>query len=143
MARVSTYLNFPGTTEEAFNFYKQVFGTEFEGPIMRFSDLPAEAHAPGMSAADMNCIMNIALPILGGHILMATDALESTGRTVTVGNNTTISLEPDTKEDVDRLYAALSQGSTECVPPTQMPWGAYWSVCLDRFGIRWMISTSN
>lgn len=140
MARVSTYVNFPGNTEEAFNLYKSAFGTEFHGPIMRFGDMPPEAQAPGMSDAEKNMIMHIELPILGGHMLMATDVPPSMGREVSVGNNTTISLEPDTKEEVDRLFAVLSQGSTECVAPAQMPWGAYWGVCLDRFGIRWMFN---
>lgn len=142
MARVSTYLNFPGKTEEAFTFYKSAFGTEFVGPIMRFGDMPAEAQAPGMSEAEKNMIMHIELPILGGHMLMGTDVPPSMGREVNVGNNTTISLEPDTTEEVDRLYAQLSQGSVECVTPMQMPWGAYWGVCLDRYGIRWMFTVN-
>lgn len=142
MARVSTYVNFQGKTEEAFKFYGSAFGTEIQGPVMRFGDMPPAAQAPIMSDDDKNKIMHMELPILGGHMLMATDMLESMGHEVKVGNNTTIHLEPDTKEEVDRLYAHLSQGSTECVAPMQMPWGAYWGVCLDQFGIRWMFTAN-
>ena len=143
MARVSTYVNFLGKTEEAFNFYKEAFGTEIHGPVMRFGDMPPEAQAPNLTDAEKNMIMHIELPILGGHMLMATDMVESMGHELKVGNNTTINLEPDTKEDADRLYAHLSQGSVECVAPMQMPWGAYWGVCLDRYGIRWMFNVND
>jgi PhnB protein len=142
MARVSIYLNFMGNTEEAFNFYKKVFKTEFSTPIIRMKDIPAQ---PGMSElpeAEKNKVMHVALPILGGTEIMATDMLESMGHKLIEGNNVTISLSPDTKEEADRLYKELSQGGTDGVAPHDEFWG-YWGTCKDRFGIRWMFNVSN
>lgn len=139
MAKVNIYLNFMGNTEEAFNLYKSVFKTEFSSPIYRMGDTPPMEGAPQLSEAEKNKIMHVALPILDGTQLMGTDMLESMGHKLTVGNNTTISLELDSKEEADRIYNALAQGSTECVAPHDEFWG-YWGVCLDRFGIRWMFN---
>lgn len=137
MAGVSTYLNFMGNTLEAFEFYRDVFGTEFRGPVLRNGDMPGMPDT--MTEADLQGIMHIELPILGGHVIMATDMLESMGHELKIGNNTTINLEPDTREETERLYARLSEGSTECAPLSDMPWGL-WGTCLDRFGIRWMFN---
>jgi len=142
MAKVSIYLNFQGKAEEAFNFYKSVFKTEWASPIMRMGDMPQTEGIPQLSADDKNKVMHTELRILGGTIIMGTDMLESMGQKVRIGNNTTINLEPDTKEEADRLYNALSQGGTENVAPHNESWG-YWGVCLDRFGIRWMFNVSN
>jgi PhnB protein len=139
MASVATYLNFMGNTEEAFTFYKEVFGTDFQGPMMRLGDGPAGPGSPALTEAEQRMIMHIELPILGGHVLMGTDMLESMGHQLRVGNNTTISLMIDTREETERLYGLLSQGSTEAAPLSDMPWG-YWGVCLDRFSIRWMFN---
>jgi len=140
MSRVSTYLNFMGNTEEAFEFYRTAFGTEFAGPMMRMGDMPADPSAPELSDAEKRMIMHIELPILGGHVLMATDMLPSMGHQLRIGNNTTVHLEPDSRAETDRLYAALSEGGTDCSGLHEMFWGAYWGTCLDRFGIRWMFS---
>lgn len=142
MARVSTYLNFMGDTEEAFAFYRSVFGTEYAGPILRMGDLPAQPGMPELPPEVRQLIMHIELPILAGHVLMGTDMVASMGHELRVGNNVTILLEPDSRADADRLYAALSEGSTEGSPMAEMFWGAYWGTCLDRFGIRWMFSHS-
>ena len=85
-------------------------------------------------------VLHVELPILAGHVIMGTDMLESMGHEVRIGNNTTISLELDSREEADRLFAALSNGGGEKAEMQDMPWGAYWGVCLDRFGIRWMFS---
>lgn len=138
MARVSTYLNFPGNTEEAFNFYRELFGTEFLGPILRMGDTGPDG--PPLTDAEKNLIMHIELPILGGHVIMATDLLESMGHALRIGNNTTINLEPDTLEETQRLYDALAEGGSDHNPLQQMFWGAHWGTCLDRFGIRWMFN---
>lgn len=143
MARVSTYLNFMGNTEEAFNFYRTLFGTEFSGPIARMGDVPPGPGAPQLNDAEKKMIMHMELPILAGHVLMGTDMVESMGHKLRVGNNTTIMLEPDTREEADRLYRGLAEGSTEGMPMTDMFWGAYWGTCLDRFGIRWMFNVNN
>jgi PhnB protein len=140
MARVSTYLNFMGTTEEAFRFYASVFGTEITEPIMRLTDGPAMPGAPELSEAEKNLVMHIEVPILCGHVLQGTDVLASMGHTVVPGNNVTISLEPDTRAETMQLFEALSAGSTDAMPPQEMFWGALWGTCVDRYGIRWMFN---
>ena len=144
MAHVSIYLNFMGNAEEAFNFYKKVFGTEFSAPIARMGDFPPPPGAPALPEADKKKVMHVALPIIGGTQIMATDMLESMGHKLIVGNNTTISLNLDSKVEADRIYNALSQGgdAKQCVAPHDEFWG-YWGVCLDKFGIRWMFNVSN
>ena len=110
MARVSTYLNFPRTTEEAFTFYQSVFGGEFVGGISRFGDIPPQEGAPQIAEEDKNLVMHVVLPILGGHMLMGTDAPESMGFSVANGNNVYINLEPDTREETERLFEMLLYG---------------------------------
>lgn len=141
MARVSTYLNFDGRSEEAFAFYAEVFGTEPAAPIVRFADMPASPDAPALADEERQKVMHAELPILAGHVLMATDMLESLGHRVRVGNNVTINLEPDSRQEADRLYGALSDGGDEGSGMQEVPWG-YWGSCLDRFGIRWMFNVA-
>lgn len=143
MATTSTYLNFSGGTEEAFNFYKSVFGTEFEGGVMRHGDVPLPEGAPALSDADKNLVMNVALPILGGHLLMGTDVPESMGFTVSQGNNIYISLHPDTRAEAGRLFAALSAGGKVEQEMEEMFWGDYFGSLVDKFGVQWMIDTSS
>jgi len=142
MSRVSTYLNFMGDTEEAFAFYGSVFGTEPSVPIMRMGDMPAPPGAPELAEHERSLVMHVELPILDGHVLMGTDMLESMGHTLRIGNNTTLNLEPDSKEEAERLFAALSEGGSDTVGLDPMPWGSLWGVTLDRFGIRWMFNVS-
>lgn len=142
MANVSIYLNFMGNAEEAFNHYKKVFKTEFTAPIMRMRDIPAQPGMPELSESEGNKVMHAALPILGGTEIMATDMLESMGHRLIEGNNMTISLNPDSKEEADRLFIELSEDGVECVAPHDEFWG-YWGTCKDRFGIRWMFNVSN
>ena len=139
MASTAIYLNFQGNTEEAFNLYKKVFGTEFSTPFMRFKDIPPRDGMPPLPEADKNKVTHVSLPILGGVQLMGTDMLESLGQKLVEGNNFTINLSPDTKEEADRMYSDLSAGSTEGVAPHDEFWG-YWGTCKDRFGIRWMFN---
>ena len=138
MARVSTYLNFPGTAEEAFAFYGADFGTEPSVPLQRFGDVPG----PELPEEERGKVLHVELPILAGHVIMATDMLGSLGQEVKVGNNTTLNLEPDTTEEADRLYAALSEGGADGTGLQPMPWGSYWGTCLDRFGVRWMFNVA-
>jgi len=142
MASVSIYLNFAGNAEEAFNSYKKIFRTEFSAPIIRMGDMPTPPGMPEFSETDKTKVMHVALPILGGVQIMATDMLESLGHKLIEGNNVTISLNPDTKEEADRLYSELSQGGSEGVAPHDEFWG-YWGTCKDKFGIRWMFNISN
>ena len=107
MAAVNTYLNFPRGTEEAFNFYKSIFGGEFLGDISRFGEIPPSEHMPPLSDEEKNMVMHMALPIFNGHILMGSDAPESMGFKVNFGNNVYISLHPDTREETKRLFEAL------------------------------------
>ena len=139
MASVSIYLNFAGNAEQAFNHYKKVFRSEFSTPPMRVKDMPSRPGAPPIPENEKNKITHVALPILGGIQIMATDLLESMGHKLIEGNNFTISLNPDTKEEADRLYNELSAGGSEGVTPHDEFWG-YWGTCKDRFGIRWMFN---
>lgn len=143
MAKVSTYLNFPRETEEAFNFYKQVFGTEFEGEINRFSSIPPQDGQPPLSEEDKNLVMHVALPILGGHVLMGTDAPESMGFKVNPGNNVYINLQPDTREETEKLFKALSEGGKVEMELQEQFWGDYFGSLVDKFGINWMFNCSS
>jgi PhnB protein len=140
MARVSTYLNFPRNTEEAFNFYKSVFGGEFEGGISRFVDIPPSDEMPPLAEADKNLVMHISLPLLGGHRLMGTDAPESMGFKVNFGNNVYITLEPDSREETKRLFDKLSVGGQVEMELQDMFWGDYYGSCTDKYGVRWMFN---
>ena len=140
MARVSTYLNFAGNTEEAFLFYKSVFQTEFVSPFMRFGDSPPCPGAPPLSPEQAKLVMHVGLPLLGGHVLMGTDAPESMGFKLNQGNNVYLNLEPDTRAETDRLFAALGAGGIVEQALQEMFWGAYWGCLTDRFGIRWMFN---
>lgn len=140
MARVSTYLNFPGNTEAAFKFYQTVFGGEFTGGIQRFDSAPVPEGAPALSEEDKQLILHIELPIIGGHVLMATDAPASMGFTVTTGNNMHINLELDSKEETKRLYEALAEGGKVTMELQNMFWGAYFGSCVDKYGVSWMLN---
>jgi PhnB protein len=141
MARTSTYLNFSRNTEEVFNFYKSIFGGEFSGNgVARFGDFPPPPGAPQLAEEDKNLIMHIELPILGGHVLMATDAPESMGFKVNAGNNVHIMLEPDSKEETKKLFEAISAGGEITMALQDMFWGAYYGTCTDKFGIQWMFN---
>lgn len=140
MSKVSIYLNFQGNTEEAFNFYKSVFQTEFVGPIMYNKDVPKSGDMPALPENELGKVMHVCLPILGGTQIMGTDMLESMGHKLKIGNNVSINLEPDTRKETERLFQALSEGGSDVFPLTDMFWGAYWGCCLDRFGIRWMFN---
>jgi PhnB protein len=142
MSRVSTYLNFDGTAEEAFGYYASVFGTEPVGDIIRMGDMPPGPGVAELSDDDKKLVMHIEMPILAGHALMATDIVPSMGQELRIGNNTTINVEPDTRDEADRLYAALSDGGSDSTAMQEMPWG-YWGCTLDRYGIRWMFNVMN
>src|SRR2546423_2464573 len=112
MTTVNPYLNFNGNTEEAFNFYKSVFGGEFI-VLQRFKDTP---EGDKMSAGDREKIMHVALPIGQGTVLMATDALESMGQKLTVGNNFYLTIGPESEEEADKLFKTLSAGGQITMP---------------------------
>ena len=138
MASVSTYLNFRNESEAVLNFYASVFGTEIQG-IMHHGDVPGAE----LSDDDKNLVMNAALPILGGHMLMTSDIPQSMGMELTTGNNVQITLHPDTRAEADRLYAALSEEGRPGTPMQEMFWGDYYGELVDQFGIHWLINCSS
>ena len=103
------------------------------------SAMGGAADGPRPTEAERDLIMHIELPILADHVLMGTDMLESMGHQLRIGNNVTINLEPDSRSETERLYAALSEGGSESTGLMEQPWG-YWGCTLDRYGIRWMFN---
>jgi PhnB protein len=141
MARTSTFLNFSYHTEEAFNFYKTVFATEFTAPgIRRMGDIPPQEGALALSDELKNLVMHVELPITGGHILMGTDAPEQMGFMVTFGNNVHINLEPDTREEANKLFNGLSADGKITMELQDMFWGALFGSCTDKFGVHWTVN---
>lgn len=136
MAAINPYLNFLGNTEEAFNFYKSVFGGEF-AMIQRFKDTP---ESDKLSAEEQNKLMHIALPIGNGNVLMGTDALESMGHTLTVGNNFSLSISADSKEEAEKIFNGLAEGGDVEMAMQDTFWGAYFGMTADKFGIKWMVN---
>ena len=137
MAKLNTYLNFAGNTEEAFNFYKSVFGGKFTS-VVRFKDMPMEG--VNIPKEDKNKIMHIGLPIGKDNVLMATDTLESLGQKLVHGNNVYISVHPKSKEEADRIFNALSKGGKIEMPIAYQPWGDYYGSFKDKFGVQWMVN---
>ena len=135
MASVSTYLNFKGRTEKAFEHYRSVFKTEYAGPIHRVGDVVAPKPGEERTEEEKRRIAHMALPLLGGHLLMGTDVPN-----VVEGNNVSIYLVPDARAEADRLFAALSDGGKVIMPMADMFWGSYFGQLIDRFGVQWLIS---
>jgi len=141
-ARVCTYLNFDGKTEEAFLFYRKVFNSEFLGKgIERFEDIPASTESwPPVAESVKRMVLHVELPITGGHILMGTDAPKEMGFKLATGNNMHICIEPDSREEADRLFDELSEGGRVNMPMADMFFGAYFGEFTDKYGINWMIN---
>ncbi len=143
-ARSSSYLNFNGNTEEAFNFYKSVFKTEFSGKGMqRFEDVSGNEGAPPMDDSFKKLIIHVELPITGGHTIMATDAPESMGFKLVTGNNMHINVEPESREETYRLFNELSAGGKVDMEMQDMFFGALFGSCTDKYGINWMFTYSS
>ncbi len=140
MASVSTYLNFDGKTEEAFEFYKSVFGTEYIGGIFRMGDMPPQEGMEPVPEHLKNLVMNVQLPITGGHLLMGTDTVSEWGHELKPGNNVSIMLHAESRQDADRLFAELSAGGSVQMPMADQFWGDYYGALADSFGIQWMIA---
>ena len=136
--QMNPYLNFNGNSEEAFTFYKSVLGGDF-AVVMRFSD---SLECGGMTEADKNKVMHIALPIGESGMLMASDTVEAMGQKLNPGNNFYISLSPNSRDEADHIFGGLSDGGKVEMPLTDMPWG-YWGCFADKFGIQWMVNVSN
>lgn len=136
MAKLHPYLNFDGQAEEAFNFYKSVFGGEFI-TLQKMSDVPDSDTIP---ENERNRVMHVALPINEHTILMASDCLPSAGHEVREGNNMYISINTESREEADRLFNGLSAGGTIEMPMEDMFWGDYFGSFKDKFGIQWMVN---
>ena len=135
MAQINPYINFNGNAEEAFNFYKSVFGGEF-AQIMRFKDL-ASPEFP-VAENEANKIMHIALPI-GKNVLMANDVPEILGRVNENENRSKISISAESKEEANKLFNGLSEGGKVEMTIADSPWGSYFGMFRDKFGIEWMV----
>ncbi|MFI5300391.1 MAG: VOC family protein [Polyangiales bacterium] len=136
MKLVHVYLNFPGTTEAAFRFYAGVFGTKIE-MMQTFGDTP---FAGNVADSVKGKIMHAQLPLTPAVHLMASDAVEGIGRPLSVGNNFHVSIVADDKAEADRVFTALSTGGAVTMPIANAPWGPYFGMCVDRFGVQWMVS---
>ena len=135
MAQINPHINFNGNAEEAFNFYKSVFGGEF-AKIIRFKELSSPEFPVAENEA--NKIMHIALPI-GKNILMANDVPESMGRTNENENRSKISISAESKEEADKLFNGLSEAGKIEMPITDSPWGSYFGMFRDKYGIEWIV----
>jgi PhnB protein len=135
MPIINPYINFNGNAEEAFNFYKSVFGGEFQ-KIVRFKELES-AEFP-VSESEANKIMRIVFPI-GGNVLIANDVPESLGRVNENENRSKIAISAETKEEADRLFNGLSIGGAVEMPMDESPWGTYFAMFRDKYGIEWTV----
>lgn len=134
MTAVNPYLNFGSNCEEAFNFYKSVFGGDFL-TVMKFKDMPFDQ----MDEKEGEKIMHVALPIGQGTILMGSDTPTGMG-TATIGTNFSIAITPDSKEEASKLFNGLSAGGQITMPLDDAPWGAYFGMLTDKFGVQWMVN---
>lgn len=139
MAHTSTYLHFSGNAEEAFNFYKAAFGTEFVDPIERMGDLPAHPGQPELSVEERNQVASVKLPITGGHLLVGNDAPAWMG-TLVHGNAMDIGIELDTHAEAERIFTALSEGANVEFPFQEMSPGNAFGSLVDKFGTQWLVS---
>jgi PhnB protein len=139
MTTLNVYLTFAGNCEEAFNFYKSVLGGDF-AYVGRFKDMPPSDNCPPVPEEDKEKIMHISLPVSKETVLMGSDSSEAFGQVTTQGNNFSLSVNADSKEEVDRIFAGLSEGGQVTMPADKTFWGAYFGMFVDKFGIQWMVS---
>ena len=137
--KLNTYLHFDDNCREAFEFYRSVFGGEFDA-MLTFADGPDDM--PPLPANERNRIMHVSLPV-GGGVLMGSDSCSAFGPPPNAGNNFSISISTESREETDRVFAALSDGGNVEMEPQDMFWGSYFGMCTDRFGISWMLSNES
>lgn len=138
MASINPYLIFNGQCEEAFNFYKSIFGGEFPY-IGRFGEMPSDdPNCPPLSEVDKNRIMHVSLPIENGFLLYGSDSVST--EEVTIGNNFSISINANSRNEADKIFNGLSNGGTIKMPMQNTFWGAYFGMFVDKFGIHWMMN---
>ena len=136
MAHINLYIHFNGNAEDAFTFYKSVFGGEFS-KIMRYKDLSSAEHP--IAERDGNRIMHIALPISKSNVLLGSDVLEMMGRVTENDNRNTISISAESREEADKLFNGLSAGGNIEMPITDGPFGSYFGMFADKYGVQWMV----
>lgn len=136
MAVINPYLTFDGNCEEAFDFYKSVFGGEF-ATVMRFGEMPEGSPVPEESA---NRVMHVALPIGGGTMLMGSDTMPGMGPAFTAGNNFSVAVGPENEDEAKQLFDGLSAGGTVTMPLNKTFWGVLFGMLTDKFGIQWMVN---
>ncbi|SFQ45206.1 VOC family protein [Parafilimonas terrae] len=139
MPKLNPYLNFDGKAEEAFTFYKSVFGGEFRGGVFKMGDAPGCENLP---EEEKNRVMHIALPV-GNDLLMASDIAPSMGHKLIEGNNNYVSIFPDSREEADKLFNGLSAGGQVEMPMADQFWGDYFGSFTDKYGVKWMINYSS
>lgn len=139
MAALNVYLNFNGNCEEAFLFYKSVFGGEFLY-VGRIKDMPPQEGMPPIPPDQGDKLMHISLMTGAGSTLMGCDVVGGWAQDYKPGNNFALSLNAESMEDADRLFAALSAGGKTTMPMAQTFWGSYFGMLTDKFGIAWMVS---
>lgn len=137
MAQINPYIHFNGNAEEAFEFYKSVFGGEY-AMVIRFKDMSCDSNHP-IPESEANKIMHIALPIGKNDVLMASDTPESMGKHNENETRSKISISAETKEEADRLFNGLSKDGKVEVPMADSPWGSYFGMFRDKYGIEWMV----
>jgi len=138
MASINIYLNFNGNCEEAFNFYKKVFGSEFE-TLSKFSEMPNDPNFV-IEEADKNKIMHVSMPINNGNVLMGSDTGGDWANNYKRGNNFSISINSNSKEEADKLFKELSKKGKILMPMNTTFWGSYFGMLIDQFEIQWMVS---
>lgn len=139
MATVNTYLTFNGNCEEAFEFYKSVFGNEYDY-IGKFKDMPPADNSAPVSEIDGDKIMHVALPISKETMLMGSDTAGEWASSFKLGNNFSISINADNKEEADKLFNGLSKDGQVTMPMNLTFWSAYFGMFTDKFGINWMVN---
>jgi PhnB protein len=138
MATINAYLTFDGTCEEAFNFYKSVFGGDFP-MVGKFGDMPPQEGMPPISDEVKNRIMHMSLPISAETVLMGSDTMPGI-HDHQVGNNISLSINTDSREEADLIFTGLSAGGKVSMPLADTFWGAYFGMWTDKFGINWMVN---
>ena len=133
---LNTYLHFGDNCREAFEFYRSLFGGEFSW-MATFGDGPADM--PPVPDSEKGLIMHVSLQV-GDSVLMGSDSTSAFGPPPNVGNNYSITINADSREETDRLFAGLSDGGNVAMPPQDMFWGAYFGMCTDKFGVNWMVN---
>ena len=140
MASINPYIHFNGKAEEAFRFYQSVFGGEFAGGIMRYQDMASAEHP--VSEEDGNRVMHIALPIGKHNLLMGSDTLPVMGQVNENESRSKIAISAESREEADRLFQGLSAGGQVEMPIGDSPWGSYFGMFRDQYGVEWMVDYS-